>query len=359
MGRFAKALFLFFIVAACVDPLTITDASDSKRVLVVDGLMTDKPGPYEVRLYYSHRLGTSKLTAFEPVQGASVSIIDDEGASYALTEFASGRYRSGPELTGEIGKAYKLHIMSADREYESPLQTIKPAGQIEELDLALNQSSADGPRLDIYVDARGEVGYDNLLRWRWTTIHTTKANPEQKVRLTPGGAIPEPEPCSGYLIQNGQLVQVGECTCCICWSYNYSEGAFVSQNSFANELDFNDQFLGSIPLSAMHFYEKYYIEVDQFSLSEEVYDFWNLVEKQQKGSTDLFQPNAFRVRGNMTCTTDPDEEVLGIFSVSAVTTYTHYIDPASIPYEPGEPELVPFSCLDYFKNPTTERPPFW
>jgi len=358
MGRFAKALFLFFIVGACVDPLTITDASKVKRVLVVDGLLTDKPGPHEVRLYYSQRLGTTKLAAFEPVQGATISIMDEEGISYAMTEYAPGVYRSLPGLIGQVGKAYKLHIDAWDNEYESPYQTIKPTGEIENVEFALNASSEE-LKLNVYVDARGEVDSDNLFRWRWTTIHTTKAFPELKVTPTPGGDIPTPEPCSGYVFTGGRLVQVGECTCCICWSYNYSEGAFVSQNSFANEIDFNDQFLGSIPLTPMHFYDKYFIEIEQLSLSEEVYDFWNLVEKQQKGSTDLFQPNAFRIRGNIVCTTDPDEEALGVFSVSGSTVYSQYIDASSIPYDPGQPDTVPFSCLNYFKNPTTERPPFW
>ena len=109
----------------------------------------------------------------------------------------------------------------------------------------------------------------------------------------------------------------------------------------------------------MHFYDRYYIEVQQMSLSEEAYDFWSLVEKQQKGSSDIFQPNAIKIRGNIKGVTNPDEEVLGFFGVSGVATKSMYIPKSEVPVELPPIEQYPFSCLEMFKNPTTEKPFFW
>jgi hypothetical protein len=238
------------------------------------------------------------------------------------------------------------------------------AGEIDDVYFEFEENALpeNGTKLDalrVFIDSRGALSEDNLLRWRWTTIHKTKAYPELKTTSTPAGDRPTPEPCSGYIYTGGQLVQVGECTCCICWSYNYNEGAHVSKNDFVNDNTFNNQFLGKIPVTSMHFYERYYIEVQQLSLSEEAYHFWNLVEKQQKGSSSLFQPDAIKIRGNIRNTTNINENVLGFFGVSAVASKSLYIDPAEVPYTFPEIEIVPYSCLDYFKNPTTEKPPFW
>lgn len=357
-------IILFLLYGACVDPLQVK-VSNSERRLVVDGLITSQPGPYKIRLYYSKQLGTARLAAFEPATNASVVIVDDQANLFYLFESSPGVYETLAGLTGQIGRSYHLEINAADAKmYRSAPQKMAPPGQIDEINflfekdvLPNNEDLTDA--LQVFIDSHGEPEGSNLYRWRWTAVNKARAFPELKVTPTPGGDRPTPEPCSGFIFTRGQLEQVGECTCCICWSYDYSEGAFVSQNTFVNENVFNNQFLGRIPITPMHFYDRYHIEVQQLSLSQEAYDFWNLIGKQQKGASDLFQPNAIKIRGNIRCITDPAEEVLGFFGVSGAHSKSIFIDPQHIPYTIPEPDTIPFSCLDYFKNPTTEEPAFW
>lgn len=355
--------FLFLFLMACVDPLNVK-LTNVERRLVVDGLITNLPGPYQVKLfYYTNELDAFGRSQFEPVTLAQVSIFDDQQNKYNLTEKGSGIYETDAnELTGEIGRSYYLSIITKTGvQYQSSSQRISDAGEIT--DLYFEFEERDKPKFEdifnVYINSTGVLNKENLFRWRWTTIHKTVARPELHMEPIPRGERPAPEPCSGY-IYNGQLVKVGDCTCCICWSYNYSDGAFVSQNDYVSEIQFNKQYLGMIPITSMHFYERYYIEVQQLSLSEEAYDFWNLVEKQQKGSTDIFQPNAIKIRGNIKGITDPGEEVLGFFGASGVASRSVYIPVSEVPYTlPPIDDSIPFSCLEYFKNPTTEKPFFW
>jgi hypothetical protein len=360
MRRVIFGIFLFIV--ACVDPLSVK-VTESDRRIVVDGLITNLPGPYQVKLFYSNSLRTDRLAPFEPVRQAFVSIIDDLGNEYDLTEISPGLYETNAnELTGEIGRSYHVSINTqSEGEYQSEPQELTDPGEVTNLyfkfkDEPLAESSFG---LDVFIDSKGVLSEDNLFRWRWTTIHKTVSSPELETITTPGGERPAPEPCSGYVFRQGQLIKVGECTCCICWSYNYNEGSYVSKNDFVTDNTFNNQFLGSIPVTAMHFYDRYYIDVQQLSLSEEAYNFWDLIEKQQKGATDLFQPDAIKIKGNIKSISNPNEQALGFFGVSGVASKSTYIEQSEIPYELPEIETIRYSCLNYFKNATTEKPSFW
>jgi Domain of unknown function (DUF4249) len=363
MRKITWILFLFLM--ACVDPLGVKLIIAERR-LVVDGAITNLPGPYQVKLFYSNKLSATTLSPFEAVTLAQVSVFDDLNNKYNLTEVSPGIYETNAnELTGEIGRSYYLTIKTQlGAEYQSSIQEMTEPGAINDLYFEFEKESvsdngklADG--LKVYIDSKGVPDGDNLFRWRWTTIHKTTSNAELQTRSTPGGEIPDPELCSGYVYQRRQLIRIGDCTCCVCWSYNYSDAANVSTGNFVSDNQFNKQYLGLIPVTSMHFFERYYIEVQQLSLSEEAYNFWNLIGKQQKGATDLFQPNAIKVRGNMRNINNPDDEVLGFFGVSGAASKSLYIQETVVPYPLPALDSVNYSCLAYFKNATTEKPPFW
>jgi hypothetical protein len=368
MQMIRKLFYLFLIfVSACIDPLQVDVPSADTR-LVVDGMITNEPGPHKVKLFSTNKLNTTRLEPFKPVTGATVSIADDLGQEYFLYEAYPGTYQTNEnDLTGEIGRSYHVIIKTAaDREYRSAPQLLKEPGELTNVYFEFATAALPGysgsfdDALRIFVDAKGISGSDNLYRWRWKTIHKVRSYPELQTRSTPGGEIPEPEPCSGYIRGPGRtVIQVGDCTCCFCWSYSYSEGAHVSKNEYVNANLFNKQNLGLIPVTSMHFFDKYYLEVQQLSLSEEAYDFWNLVEKQQKGTSDLFQPDAIKIRGNIRNVANDNEEVLGFFGVSGTASKSMYIDPAEVPYPFGEIDIVRYSCIAYFKNSTNQMPSFW
>jgi hypothetical protein len=126
-----------------------------------------------------------------------------------------------------------------------------------------------------------------------------------------------------------------------------------------NGVEFNDLYLGKIPITPMHYYDRYHIAVQQLSLSSEAYDYWNLVQKQQEGSANLFQPNAIKIRGNISSVTNPQEEVLGFFGVSSINEMEFFIPESLVPYVIPEIPVVPYSCPSYYSFATLEEPMFW
>jgi hypothetical protein len=365
-NRFLAIIFLFF--GSCIDPLQIPFSPSDLR-LVVDGMITNEPGPYQVKLVYSSNLENS-LRLPEPVSGATVSIVSSINETEYLSEISPGIYQSSiGGIHGQPGVSYFLKIVAASGEYQSETQTLVSAGSIDDVffefspNEIINQDGSETmDAFKIYINSRGIAGNPNLYRWRWTGVFKVRSFPELYTIGGPNDVIPltpVPWPCSGYVYQDKILKKISECECCTCWSYNYCTSALVSDNRFLIGNEFRKIEMGDIGITPMNFYERYYIEVEQLSVSEKIYDFWRLVESQQKALGSLFQLNAVRVLGNIKCISDPKEVVLGIFAVSGVTKKSIYINPEDVPYSLSEIDTIKYDCRTAFKNATTEKPNFW
>lgn len=366
--RYIPILLLF--LDSCIEPLPLNLASSSSR-MVVDGMITNEPGPYQIKLSYSSTLEKS-LRLPEPITGASVWIMSSLNESELLAETSPGIYEtSAGSIQGQIGVAYQLKIITASGEYQSEPQVLVSSGNIDEIFFIFSPdeiipNNIDKPeRLDafkLYINSHGQEEGSNLFRWRWTGVYKVRTFPE---KYTIGGYMdlvpitPRPWPCSGYIYQQERLQKIGECECCICWSYNFSSTALVSDPRFISNNEFKKIYIGTVGITSMSFYERYYVEVEQLSVSKEVYDFWKLVENQQSALGSLVQPNAVKVRGNVKCLSNPDEEVLGVFSVSAISKKSIFIEPEDIPYTLAGIDTVDYDCRVAFKNSTTEKPIFW
>ncbi len=60
--------------------------------LVVDGLITDQPGPYQIRLQYSYPY--TNQTSVRTIGGATVEISNDKGTTEKLIDRGQGLYET-------------------------------------------------------------------------------------------------------------------------------------------------------------------------------------------------------------------------------------------------------------------------
>jgi hypothetical protein len=356
---------IFFFLDACVDPLDIKLPAFPPR-LVVDGLLSNDPGPYQVQLFYSSEVNTD--TDKSSVEtGATVWIIDENNVSEGLQEVSPGIYQTTSQnFHGEIGKQYRLKITTADDvEYQSEPQTLMSEGELDNVYVGFegNGMAATGPEaaggaLNIYVDAHGQAGEQNLFRWRWKGVYQALSFPELHTINTPQTTIPDPLPCSGY-VYDGILRKIHECECCDCWPYEFNKATVVSDNRLVSNSVFQKVNIGKIPVNGMRFHVRYHLTVEQLSVSEVEYEFWKLIKVQQESAGDLFQPNAIKVKGNMKCITRPEREVLGFFSVSAIKRQSIIILSEDIPAPIPALDSVAIECWKAFPISTIEKPPFW
>ncbi len=346
------------LIASCVDPFDIPKINTSPQ-LVVDATITDEPGPHTVTLTYTSALSNDYSNRVF-VSGASVRIKDETVDSViVLAESISGKYQTPANWKVRVGREYSLHIQLNDgREFRSDTQKVFPAGEIDSLSLvflpnSINQNDPSLPQnsFGIYIDSKGIAGEPNLFRWRWTGTYEVETDPASKTVCGDPECttrVPAPPECS-----------FGQCTCCICWVNDFSTQAMVSNNQLITDNAFYNVFLGKIPIDPFRFYRKYHIEIEQLSLTESAYQFWKLVQAQQRGATDIFQPNAIKVRGNMVAVTNADDKVFGAVAFCAVTKATRFIYRHEVPVTILDPPLIAEDCRLVFRNASNIKPDFW
>lgn len=354
---------LFLLTDACIDPIEVGVVSQKPK-LVVDGLVTNDPGPYRVKLFYSRDANISSKDAV-PVRDASVFIIEDGSIVRPLTLVSDGIYETDDGWQAQTGKSYAVRIITGDlKTYGSQPQVLLPPGAIDSIYTKFESNGIalldDGSLLqdavDVSIDARAgtETAY---LRWRFIGIYHAHTYPQFRLRGFPGGmVIPDPPPCSGYINYFDELIRVGECTCCDCWPIEYNNSVLLSSAQLTRGAAFKNAFITKIPVTPLRMINRYRVEIEQLSVSEEIYNFWKLVKIQQESAGSIFQPTAVKVRGNI-FPEDGDEEVLGIFAVSGITRKSVFIEPSLIPYTIIADTLVS-ECKQSFPN-ATDKPSYW
>lgn len=358
-------LLLVVVWDACVEPYNVP-VTDTEPRIVVDGLLTDQPGPHQVNLFLSSALDDN-LNDPARISGATVIITDDGGYAERLAEVSEGVYQTSDDYTGVVGRAYRLTVATTSGEQlESEFIQMKPAGEITALHYEyvpglLNPQDPSLPHdvVKLYVDGRAASSESNLLRWRWQGTYQTQTRPELRTkRDQDGNLVPDPIPCSGYIVDAaGKLFPLAPCECCDCWPTEYGRNAIVSHSQTVSNA-FNHVFLGQLPVDQWRFFTKYHLEVDQLSLTDDTYNFWKLVQAQQQGGTNIFQPNVVKVEGNMKVLAG-SKKVFGVFSVSAVARASIDISRSDIPIQLFDPDVIIQDCRYYIGNSSNVKPPYW
>ncbi|MEZ4946574.1 MAG: DUF4249 domain-containing protein [Cyclobacteriaceae bacterium] len=363
MKNLILGFMVFLLIGSCIDPITLKVDSE-EGAIVVDGGIIGTEGPYVVNLFRS--VGVySDLEKRPPVTGAFVYIIDEEGTKHRLKDDVSGIFVSDPSFKAEYGKSYYLRIEAfGGNIYESKPDVLRPVDDIDNVYFEF-EDKVDEPNsiennagFNVYLDATVKSDID-YVRWSWSGIYEIQTFPEKRmINAGDAGRIPDPLPCSGYQMINGTPTPVGPCWCCSCWVSQYSRTPEVGDMKFYGG-KVSRYKIAYVPASRDLFLSKYYIQIQQTSISKEVYDYWRLVKIQKEGGSSLFQPTSAKIKGNLTCINNADAEIFGLFTVSDSKTRSITIDRSDIPFDLLPQEESTADCRFYVKNSSSVKPDFW
>ncbi|RAW03314.1 DUF4249 domain-containing protein [Pseudochryseolinea flava] len=358
---------IVIVASSCVDKFDLSGFKVENH-LVVDGLITNDHGPYTVELYMSSGIGDN-VDHPEYVTDAIVTIKNDLGESEILSEASDGIYRTAEDgLQGEIGRKYQLLIELPDgRSFQSPMDEMKAPGNIDDLFFEFKANSINGNDIAlpqdafwVYLNSSSDGSDDqHLFRWRWNGTYKIKTYPELHVVAVGNSFIPRPFPCSGYIVEEGNVLQkIRDCTCCECWKTEYGGSALISKNEFLEGGNFRRVPITKVPILRKIFEDGYYVQVEQMRISESAYNFWKLAEAYQASGGNIFQPNAVQIKGNIS-STEGSDEVFGVFSVAGVTRKGVFLHRWNIPYGLAEGPIVTSPCYSVEVGATTTKPIFW
>jgi hypothetical protein len=118
MSQFNKYIFITcmsILCASCTKEIEV-DLNASSRLLVIEGNVTDAPGPYTIKL--SKTVNFSSPNTYPPVSGATVTISDNTGVTELLTETSPGLYQTH-SITGVQGNTYTLRVVAEGKQYNA------------------------------------------------------------------------------------------------------------------------------------------------------------------------------------------------------------------------------------------------
>lgn len=304
-------LFLILLLAdSCIDRLTFEIGDLDKGLLVVDGMISDQPGPYTVSVFKSADIDED-LRFSQPLLAKQVSILSDAGEEEILQVFTAGVYKSSPYgIQGRVGRTYHLRIELYDgRIFESTPEQLKAGGGIDNLYYEFESYQTLEGALQygfrVFIDAHNLPDEESFLRWRFNGTYKVETYPELHTVPCGESRCPAPRPCSGAIFDRGLYIrQLDKCTCCICFVNQLETKPMVRSNGRVVNGQFKKVEIAFVPVGIWTFYEKYLIEIQQMSLTREAYEFFKAVEDQKEGANSLFQPafgkphtNIFQVNG--------------------------------------------------------------
>lgn len=291
-----KNVFWFLIINvlffSCIERIDL-DTPWLGQNLVIEGSITTLPGPYKVRVTRSTRY-SSDPNLFEQsarVSGAEVFIRHMEtDQAYTLLEVEDSTgeyYTSDLTFRGEVSNTYRLEVTADQSMYHSSEVTILPVSPIDSIFYEyLEEIDAVG----VFVSTIDPVTESNMYRWKW----------------------------SGFFhLRTSLPTDPDTFDCCIdCYVPARGKNINLAADTYINGNPILKRLVSTINLDSP---SDYLVEIQQLSLDEEAYEFWKLMETQEQSSGGLFDAPAFKVKGNIVNSDNPEEEVLGLFSASAVS----------------------------------------
>lgn len=329
----------------CIDPVDI-DIPEQAPLLVVDGLITDKPGPYFVRLSESSQLNEFQVN---PVAGAQLVIEEEGGGSASLTEIEPGYYLTDSlDIRGEVGKRYRLVVsFGADRNYQSDwiqLKAAPPIGDIYYEFGFLSNERIPVQGANLFLDTRDPENKTRFYRWEYE---------ETWIHIAPFA--------SGLLfLGNGETEQGPAFP--LCYNSARSNNIFIA-SSVSNTEDVISKFpIKTVSGFGSELRYRYSFLAKQYAMDESEFLFWKSVQEANENTGTLFDRQPQSTTGNMIRLENNDEPVLGFFSVSGYAEKRIFIERQDLPLEAVIGEQYIQTCFigsdTFFPPLETERDVF-
>lgn len=290
---------IFTVLAVGCTVQFFPDIDQNQEQLVVEGMISDQNRVNRIKLARSMPVGMPLVR--KTVKGAVVTIKDEKGIVTTLTEFPTGTYSTdSTKFRGRVGGSYSLNIRINNADYETDFIEMKPVPPVNSLyyEKVVITASKDIKDVEegcrIYADSYDPSGECLFFRWDYTETWEYR--------------IP-------YPVTNRT-----------CWITQRSHEILIKNTSLYNQARVSKYPILFITNKNDKLKVKYSILVNQYSLNEPEYDFWEKVRNISHNVGSLYDITPMAIQSNIRCITNPNESVIGYFSVSAVTQKRLFIN---------------------------------
>jgi len=295
--------------------------------LVIEGFINTGADSTIYTLSRTYKLDNKAVIA--PERGAIVQVETDAGNVYPLPALLKpGRYGC-PSVGADPAKKYRLRIITSDRhEYLSDFV-----------------ESMTAPPFDFTYDFDNEA-----LNFHLTTYDPT------------GKSMYYQHSCIETWEYESILKGINPC-----WHVVPSPNISLSSTANLSESRINNKLILSVPGLSPKLDIEYSVLIRQSVLTRQGFEFFETLRKNTEAVGTIFDAQPSQLMGNIRCTTQPTETVIGFISCGTVTEKRFLIQLPDIPTkwftvvddseckETKRP--ICFDCR--LQGGTTQRPPYW
>ena len=290
-----KYLLLVLIVlsGSCVQQYTPPAVKLNNNFLVVDGVISGVPDSTTITLSRARNLADTGLRL--PEINAQLIIQGQNGTSFPLTDLGNGQY-SASNLLLDVSQNYRLSITTSDNvNYLSDYVPYKAAPPIDSVTW---QREDDG--VHIFVSTHDDK--NSTLYYRWDYLETWQYTSayDSYYSWVNGGPVLRPFDQHIYT----------------CYNSLPSSNIFIATSKGLARDVVSDKELQVVPISSPKIGIEYSILVEQYALTDSAYNFWLSLLKVSQQLGGLFDAQPSQLNGNIHCTTNPSETVIGYISAS-------------------------------------------
>lgn len=311
MIRFVVLFVVLLAVAACIDRIDLPIRTEEPR-LVIDGQITNEAPPYSLSLTYSGVYGGgdgNPLPNNRYVAAAQVRIADDQGRSAVFAERGLGVYQTFDDtFRGQVGRTYSLTVVLSDgKRYVTQPETMPAVPAIDSVSAQLIRTDhVATPYLFAYgVNTQDPASERNF--YRWTAYGYTS-------RQSTG------VPCS-----------LGSPAICFdrCWVPVSSTDIVLFSDDAINGKPIRNRRVFLLPVYSL---APQFVEVQQYGLTRDNYQFWQLYRQQSTRTGTIFDPLPAPIAGNVVNAADPSDRARGYFAVTSVVRWRVRAQNFNVPF---------------------------
>ena len=293
-----RGLLLAFTVAACAlgckEEFILPDTQADTSVLVVEGDIVVGGGAEN--LFRLTRLRNLSQTEESPVTGARIDIVSSNGGTLRLTERGPGTYASTTPLSAN--QSYLLRIVAGANTYETHAQSPVITPPVDSVTWRQEDAS-----VRIFAHTADPANKTRFYRWKYIETWENRAWYETYFDFVNGSIVPRPPGDQIYS----------------CWKSEETDVILIGNSRSLDRDIISYQPIQAVERPSEKMFTRYSILVRQMGVTQEAYDFWEILRKNTELTGTLFDPQPSNLPTNLRCVNDPKAKVVGYVSVGSVT----------------------------------------
>jgi len=303
VNKYHILTMLLLACSSCIEPYDPV-IQETQEVLVIDGMISDRPGYYEVNISISSPYNNP---GYQPVDGCVVTVEDGQGNIRTYDNAGQGKYTTWLEPPFlALGKVYAVQVTTQyGTVYRSEYDTLLACPPIDSLYYFQQSSGGTDPDdvwqgIQFYNDVKGNPNGTRNYRWRamatWEYHSPYTAN---------------------YVRYRGENIPYIRDTVSTCYLTETIETVYAASTQLLTENSIFQNRLHYVSNQTPRLAERYSLLLEQHSLTDQAFTYWEKIAAQSANAASLYESQPASSQGNI-YRLDMPEKVLGCFYATQI-----------------------------------------